>query len=104
MKQRKWNKTHEWATHNHSGHDHAKHPAYVYGKSGNYRKFLCFTHSKSTNGKENVRLQKNIDPSDSRKCYLVPRFVIESHNKLSPTNKKYRIAPEDRETVKRYKK
>ena len=104
MKQRKWNKINEWGIHNHSGHDHAKHPAHIYKKSGNHRKFLCFTHSKTTNGKENVKLKKNVDPLDSRDCYLVPRYFIGHQTQLSPTNKKFRIAPEDRETVKRYKK
>lgn len=101
---KKWNRRHEWRLHNHSGKDRKKHPAYVFAASANKRKFLCFTHSASTNGKNNIKLRHNVEPADLRDCYLVPRSMIDQDSNLEMTNRKFRIHPEDLETVKEYKK
>ena len=103
---RKWNRRHEWRLHNHSGQDKKKHPAYVFAASANKRKFLCFTHSASTNGIANVRLKHNVEPADPKDCYIVPRSMTEdiSHLEPVPKNRCFRIHPEDQETVKKYKK
>lgn len=99
-----YNVRHEWRLHNHSGKDQKKHPAYVFAASTNKRKFLCFTHSASTNGIANVKLRHNVEPSDPRDCYIVPRSMIEKDANLETMSRKFRIHSDDLETVKKYKK
>ena len=101
---KKWNRRHEWRLHNQSGHDTKKHPAYVYGKYKNRRRFLCFTHSETTNGQPNVKLKHNVEPTDARDCYLVPRAMFDDESHLESTLRIFRIHPEDKETVRKYKK
>lgn len=103
---KKWNRRHEWRLHNHSGEDQNKHPSYVFAASANKRKFLCFTHSASTHGTANVKLRHNVEPADSRDCYIVPRSMTDDITHLEPVphDRTFRIHPEDRETVKKYKK
>lgn len=103
---KKWNRAHEWRLHNHSGENKTRHPAFVYGKNKNRRRFLCFTHSETTKGSPNVKLKHNVEPTDPRDCYLVPRPMTDdiSHLDTVPKDRFFRIHAEDKETVKKYKK
>ena len=39
------------------------HPAYIYAKIGNKFKYIGITHSKITEGMENIKLDKNPNPN-----------------------------------------
>lgn len=86
---RKWNKAHEFQkrkkTKNEEGH-----PAYIYKKSGNQRKYVAFTHSPTTDGKDNEILDKNIDGSEDD-CYAVPTPKIAKVDTFEKPDKEYKF-------------
>ena len=102
-KPRKWNRAHEFKkrspTKSVSGH-----PSYIFAKSGNKRRYLAFTHSPTTHGKDNEKMAKNIDGSDEP-CYvrIIP-LTANAEDFVKP-DKVYEIrTAEDRERIKRLTK
>ena len=79
------------------------HPVWVYRKRGRSYKYLTFTH-KPTNPNDFEKLRYNIDPDDIRDCYVKKQFEINHANAFRDADKKYRIHPKDRDTVKKYQK
>ncbi len=100
---KKWNREHKFSKRK-STKSTPGHPAYIYGKSGRQRKYLAFTHSKTTNGQKNEKLKVNIDGSDEP-CYLrtTPLYANDDDFELGKFNYKLR-SNYDIELVKRYKK
>ena len=81
------------------------HPAYIFGRSGRLRKHLIFTHSSTTDGKDNIRLDHNIDPSEVGKdSYVRPISFISHDDDFDPPDKKYRIHYEDLPKINSIKK
>ena len=101
---RKWNRAHEFSVRK-ATKSTDKHPAYIYGKSGIVYKYLAFTHSKTTNGKKNEKLKKNIDKDDERDCYMRTTPLISKRSDFDKPNKKYELRTEyDKQLIKKYGK
>lgn len=85
----KWNRAHEFSkrkpTKSTKGH-----PAYIFAKSGQKRKYFAFTHSATTDGKDNISLKKNIDGSED-KCYVRPKFLMANEDKFEKPSKEYKF-------------
>ena len=85
----KWNRAHEFSkrkpTKSTKGH-----PAYIFAKNGRVRKYFAFTHSATTNGKDNIRLERNIDGAKDD-CYVraVPLSAMEFD--FEKPSKKYKF-------------
>lgn len=79
------------------------HPVWVYKKRGRFYKYLTFTHT-PTNDDDFEELKHNIDPDDKEKCYVKKQFEINHSNAFNDADKKYRIHPKDKNTVKKYQK
>ncbi len=88
-KGKKWSRTHEFSkrkpTKSVSGH-----PAYIYGKSGRQRKYLAFTHSDSTHGIKNEKLEVNIDGSNEP-CYLRTVPLYAEVEQFEQPSKEYKL-------------
>jgi hypothetical protein len=100
---RKWNRTHYFVNEKKTGgsdREKKEHPALIFEKSGNQLKPIVFTHSETTDGKQNVRLKFNVDPDDSKPCYAVPYRAPRRSSEFQPPKKNYRIHKDDYETVK----
>lgn len=79
------------------------HPVFVYRKRGRSFKYLTFTH-KPTDESDFERLQYNIDPDDPAPCYVKKQYEINDRGAFVEADKKYRIHPKDKPTVKKYQK
>ena len=79
------------------------HPVWVYRKRGRFYKYLTFTH-KPTNEEDFEKLKHNIDLDDNSDCYVKKQFEINHSNAFQEPDKKYRIHPKDKNTVKKYQK
>ena len=79
------------------------HPVWVYRKRGRSYKYLTFTH-KPTNDADFEKLSHNIDPSDKSDCYIKKQYSITDVKAFKDADKKYRIHPKDKNTVKKYQK
>jgi hypothetical protein len=101
---KKWNRAHEFQWHK-STKTTKGHPAYVYQKRGRKNKYLVFTHSSTTNGKENEKLNYNIDPDEKeRDSYVRKMFFVDDNSNFEKSKRKYRIHAEDRQIINKYKK
>lgn len=102
-KKDKWNRRHEfkWKKKTKSTKGH---PAYIFESRKNHRRFMIFTHSKTTNGTENVKMKHNIDPSDSSEIYMRPFSFVGKDTDFENADRKYRIHKDDMPTVNKYKK
>ena len=100
----KWNRAHYFARKK-STKRQVGHPVYVYGKRGNKRKYLTFTHTPEK-GKEMdyEKMSHNINPDDKRACYIKKQYSFSHEDKLALPDKKYRIHEDDKERVNKYKK
>ena len=79
------------------------HPVWVYRKRGRFYKYLTFTHN-PTNEADFEKLNYNIDPDDKSNCYVKKQYSITEQNAFRDPDKKYRIHPSDKNTVKKYQK
>lgn len=79
------------------------HPVWVYKKRGRAYKYLTFTH-KPTNDTDFEKLLYNIDPDDKTDCYIKKQFEVNDRDAFKEADKKYRIHPKDKNTVKKYQK
>lgn len=102
---RKWNRAHEFkrkkSTPNKVGH-----PVLVYGKSGRFSKYLVFTHTPKDGDEDNYeKLGHNIDPNETdRNTYVKKQSETSRSDALREPDKKYRIHPDDKGRIKKYKK
>ncbi len=48
------------------------HPSYVYDEKGNVYKVVGITGSPKTNGIQNIELERNPEPNNTRKAYIRP--------------------------------
>ena len=90
---KKWNRVHQMKWHKKT-RTRKGHPSYVFGSSGKKYRFFCFTHSESTDGKENIRLKHNIAPDETE----------DSHDNFEPPKKLYRIHAEDMPLIRSLRK
>ena len=79
------------------------HPVWVYRKRGRSYKYLTFTH-KPTNEADFEKLHYNIDPEDMSDCYVKKQYSVTEQKAFKDADKKYRIHPKDKNTVKKYQK
>ena len=79
------------------------HPVWVYKRRGRAYKYLTFTH-KPTNDTDFEKLTHNIDPDDPEPCYVKKQYSITRDVAFKDADKKYRIHPKDKNTVKKYQK
>ena len=79
------------------------HPVWVYRKRGRAYKYLTFTH-KPTNEADFEKLHYNIDPEDTSDCYVKKQYEVNDRDAFKDADKKYRIHPKDKNTVKKYQK
>lgn len=49
------------------------HPAYIYAQVGHDFRFIGVTHSDTTGGVKNIKLEKNPNPQDKRSAFIRPR-------------------------------
>lgn len=100
---KKWNRVHQMKWHKKT-QTRKGHPSYVFGSSGKRYRFFCFTHSESTDGKENIRLKYNIAPDETEDCYVRPIPQVDSHDNFEPPKKLYRIHEEDMSLIRSLRK
>ena len=103
----KWNRAHEFKRKK-SNKNGVGHPVYIYGKNRRSYKYLLFTH-KIPDGEleENFeRLKHNIDPDEDGiyPSYMKKQFETNRKDAFQKSDKKYRIHPKDKNTVKKYQK
>ena len=117
-KPRRWNRAHEFAKrkpkttvkmvsdkHVDSSTDKEGHPVYIFGRSGQLRRYLAFTHSPTTDGKENLPLEQNIDSNDKRKCYVRDAHLVARFDDFEKPSVTYSLKTDyDRELIKWLKK
>lgn len=101
---KKWNRCHEFQWHKRTKSRNG-HPAFIYARSGDKYRYLLFTHSSQTDGKQNEKLKHNIDPLETDKdSYLRPKHFVSHKDDFDPPKKKFYIHQDDLGTVKKYKK
>ncbi|MBE5732724.1 MAG: hypothetical protein E7353_06785 [Clostridiales bacterium] len=96
----KWSRSHLFLkrkkTKNEEGH-----PAYIFERNKNQRRYLAFTHSSSTNKIKNIELDKNVDSRDNRKCHVHPIAKIANVNDFEkPVNPYSLKTNRDKELIK----
>lgn len=70
-------------------------------------KYLTFTHMPKTGCEQDYeRLKHNIDPAEDgiRSVYVKKKFDVTRKDAFRDPDKKYRIHPDDVNTIKKYKK
>lgn len=100
---RRWNRTHFFQNEKKPDNTKGKfreHPALIFEQSGNLYKAIIFTSRSSTNGKSNLKLKHNVDPSSSEDCYGVYYRGARSMSEFQPPKKNYRIHKDDKETIR----
>ncbi len=102
---RKWNKDHKFMIKK-KGTRLGGHPVYVYGRSGDQRKYLMFTHDCGEGPRRinYTKLKYNVDPNDNDHCYVNNHPKVSKKSSLENPDKAYRIHPSDYETIKKLKK
>lgn len=79
------------------------HPAYIYAKVGNDYKFIGITHSKITDGMQNIKLDKNPNPKDKKSAYALPKSDKAKTNNFKATEKGWRLGKSDRAKMDKIK-
>lgn len=54
------------------------------------RKYFAFTHSATTDGKDNILLKKNIDGNED-KCYVRPKSLMANYEDFEKPSKEYKF-------------
>lgn len=103
-KKPKWNRTHEWKNRKATINVPKEHPAYIFEKRGNRRKYLVFTSKDQTDGVSNKPLNKNIVDGESFTTYTRDGFFFGSADEFIPPKKKYRIDSSDTVLINSLKK
>lgn len=80
-----------------------EHPAWIFGQSGTLYKSIVFTLNATTDGKDNVKLNHNVDPDSEEACYGVPYRGPRSSKDFQPPKKKYQIHKDDLPLIKELK-
>ena len=57
------------------GKETTGHPSYVFGQNGKVYKVIGITRGSSTNGVQNILLDKNPEPNNPDKAYLRPKPI-----------------------------
>lgn len=79
------------------------HPAYIFAKVGNEYKFIGTTHSKITEGMENIKLDKNPNPKDKKTAYARPKTERGKTNDFKKKEEGWKLAKSDRAKVDKIK-
>ena len=77
------------------------------GSSGRFYKYLTFTHTPEAGFETDYeKLKHHIDPLEEgkRSTYIKKKFEVNRKDAFRDPDKKYRIHPDDVNTVKKYKK
>ena len=75
----------------------------IFGQSGKMYKAIVFTLSKTTNGRGNVKLKHNVDPTCNDDCYGVPYRGPRPRSDFQPPKKNYRIHEDDKAKIRQLK-
>ena len=78
-----------------------KHPTYVIDKHGNLYKYIGITHSRKTNGEDNIPLIKNPNPKDNRSAYIRPRVENDDCRNFGRGYNDWQFSEEDKKTVRK---
>ena len=79
------------------------HPAYIYAKIGNKFKYIGITHSKITDGVENIKLDKNPNPNDIKESYIRPYSQQKSVNKFKKVLIGWFLSKSDKKKIDKLK-
>ena len=79
------------------------HPAYIYAKKGNDYKFIGITHSKITNGTQNIKLERNPNPKDKRTAYARNKTEMGKTNNFKAKEKDWKLSKVDKEKINKIK-
>ena len=103
---KKWHRAHFFAKENKNINGVTglkEHPVYVFEQSHNSYKVIPFSHSPTTNGKDNLPLKHNIDPEGVKTSYGVRYTSPRSKSEFKPADKAYVIHKDDYPTIKALK-
>lgn len=78
-----------------------QHPAYIFAKVGKNFKFLGLTHSDTTKGVKNIKLDKNPNPKDKKQAYIKPIKEKEMINKFNKKESDWKLSKSDKEKIKK---
>ena len=81
-----------------------QHPTYIYAQIGNEYKFIGITHSKITQGIENIKLEKNPNPQDKKIAYVKPLAEQGKTNQFKSKEKGWRLSKTDKNKISKIKK
>ena len=79
------------------------HPAYIYAKIGNDYKFIGITHSKITDGLQNIRLDKNPNPKDNKTAFARPKAEKGKTNNFKAVEKNWKLSKSDKAKMDKIK-
>ena len=79
------------------------HPGYIYAKIGNKFKYIGITHSKITEGMENIKLDKNPNPNDTKESYIRPYSQQKSVNKFKKVLIGWFLSKSDKDKIDKLK-
>ena len=79
------------------------HPAYIYAKIGNKFKYIGITHSKITEGMENIKLDNNPNPNDTKESYIRPYSQQKSINKFKKVLIGWFLSKSDKDKIDKLK-
>ena len=80
------------------------HPAYIYAKVGKEFKFIGITHSKITNGIENIKLDKNPNSEDKKTAYAKPQAEKEKIHRFKYKYNNWKLSKSDRNKLDKFMK
>lgn len=80
------------------------HPAYIYEKVGNRYKYIGLTHSPTTQGVRNIKLEKNPNPNDNRDSYARPKSETGATHEWKKPEATWKLSKQDKEKLKPYQK
>lgn len=76
------------------------HPTYIYAKEGDEFKYIGITHSRIVKGIENIELEKNPNPEDTRPSYIRPNTEKDKQTKFGRKLPNWHFSNDDKGKVK----
>ncbi|MDE6655559.1 MAG: hypothetical protein K2J85_01040 [Anaeroplasmataceae bacterium] len=83
---------------------HGEHPAYIYAQKGKKLIFIGITHSKITEGMDNIPLEKNPEPGNKTPAYIRPNPDEAHRSSFGAKLKGWFFSNNDKKKVEEVKK
>ena len=80
------------------------HPSYIYEKQGKKIRHFGITHAERTRGENNVKLDKNPDPQDSKTAYVRPTSKTDDRVWFSKILFGWELTAEDKRKIEKLKR